>query len=143
MSASFRNLILANHMLCKKRLMGGLSHYQLSSGQPKVLDYLSIYEPCSQKELAENCYVEDATLSFLPIGMKKNGLIEQTRNPNDRRSNLIFLTDEGRRVVEAMKRECEKVDQIVFSDFSEEEKNTFLSYMERMRTNIEKCSNEK
>lgn len=108
-----------------------------------MLDYLSIYEPCSQKELAENCYVEDATLSFLLIGMKKNGLIEQTRNPNDRRSNLIFLTDEGRRVVEAMKRECEKVDQIVFSDFSEEEKNTFLSYMERMRTNIEKCSNEK
>ena len=130
-------LLLANHISFKRRLLAGLKEYNISSGQPKILDYLGINDGCQQKDIADNCYVETATLSTVLAKMERNGLITREPLEEDRRSYRIRLTDKGRSLVSIVDQEFEKLEDVALEGFSEEEKTQFVSYMERMRSNLQ------
>ena len=133
----FHMLLLANHISFKRRLLAGLKEYNISSGQPKILDYLGINDGCQQKDIADNCYVETATLSTVLAKMERNGLITREPLEEDRRSYRIRLTDKGRSLVSIVDQEFEKLEDVALEGFSEEEKTQFVSYMERMRSNLQ------
>jgi len=68
--------------------------------------------------------------------LEKKGFVIKTKDSKDKRSNLAFITEKGKKAVKIIQSYHEEVEEKGFKDFSEEEKVTFLSYLERIGNNL-------
>lgn len=91
-----RQYILTTFSFISKTIGRRAKHIGVSSGQPKVLDYLIEHDGCSQSDIARGCGLEASTLTPILDGMEKAGYIERKREDGDRRTYHIFLTILGR-----------------------------------------------
>ncbi|MDE6539660.1 MAG: MarR family transcriptional regulator, partial [Ruminococcus sp.] len=74
----------------------------LTSGQPKILDYLYEHEGSDQKTIAGYCEIEPATLGSILLRMEQKGLIERRQKNGNRRSWFVYLTENGKEICEKM-----------------------------------------
>jgi DNA-binding MarR family transcriptional regulator len=128
--------LLAAHLAFKKHILAGLKEYGIKTGQPKILLCISSYPGCQQKDIAENCYVETATLSSVLSHMEKLNLIERRQNAKDKRSYSIYPTEEAQPLYEAVEERFKKTMSVALSGFTEEEVKQFTGYLERMEKNL-------
>lgn len=54
-------------------------------------------------ELAEHLHIAPRSATEVVDGLEQRGLVERRPDPNDRRATLIALTDQGKRVSEAIR----------------------------------------
>lgn len=110
----------------------------LSPGQPKVLSWLRSREGCLQKELAEFCHVEPATMAVLLANMEKKGFIrkETTHVSGGKRAYQIYLTEPGRQLAEEVCRIVQEVEQKSYQGFTEEEKEQLIALLGRITENL-------
>ncbi|QCX34711.1 MarR family transcriptional regulator [Caloramator sp. E03] len=104
----------------------------LTKGQPKILDYLSKNNGCIQRELAENCHIEPATVTSLLSNMEKANLIYRIANSKDRRVYNVFLTEKGMEVQKQVERIFYLIDEECFYGFSEEERKEAIDILNRL-----------
>lgn len=71
MENSLHHLLMTNHTAFRKRIFSALKNEGLTSGQPKVLEYLSEHNGAMQKDIAAACRIEPATMTSLLCGMEK------------------------------------------------------------------------
>ncbi|GIM27760.1 MarR family transcriptional regulator [Clostridium polyendosporum] len=120
----------------KRRANSEFCKIGMTQGQPKILDFLSESDGCIQRELAENCNIEPATVTSLLASMEKAGLIYRTQNSKDKRVLNVFLTDKGK----VRQKEVEKVfnlmDEECFQGFSEEEKVQTMRILNKIYENM-------
>ena len=69
-------LMKANSMFARK-VMYEANKIGLTSGQPKVLYFLSRFKEADQKTIANYLEIEPATVGSILLGMEKSGLIER------------------------------------------------------------------
>ena len=93
---SLHYLLMKTHSLFSKRVMAEASHAGLTSGQPKVLEYLTLFGEADQKTIAAYCEIEPATVGSILLRMEENGLILRRQKAGNRRSLYVSLTDKGR-----------------------------------------------
>lgn len=136
---SYHKLMMENHTLFSKMVFEELSGKELSAGQPKVLEYLLASDGAVQKDIAEACMIEPATVTSLLARMEKNGLIERRSREEDKRYILVYLTEKGRELAEASVDVFGKVEEGVLAGFSEEERERFISYLEQVNENLRKA----
>lgn len=122
----------------KNQIRPYMSSLGLSPGQPKILSYLYAHSPCLQRELAEGCEIEPATVSKILNNMEESNLIERKAVPNDRRAVSVTLTDRGRESLKKTEIFFEKVNALSLQGFTEEEKVNFTCYLKRMYENLTK-----
>lgn len=79
----------------RQRTLGGLTPSQLS-----VLASLSRQGPFTLGDLAETEGVAPASISGIVGRLVDKGLVDRVPNPVDRRSTLVEMTEEGRKVLE-------------------------------------------
>lgn len=108
----------------------------LCVGQPKVLHYLYDHGACMQKELASFCNVEPATMSKMLDTMEKNGLIKRMDVAGNRRAFHIVLTDAGLVSLGEWEKICEEADEKSLQGFTEEEREQYRNFLNRMYENI-------
>ncbi|WP_078555947.1 MarR family winged helix-turn-helix transcriptional regulator [Bacillus alkalicellulosilyticus] len=138
MKKRFHKLLVGTSNLHYRKSTSQFSALGLSPGQPKILETLIDLEGCMQKELAEACEVEPATITSILPGMEKNDLIKRETivNAPGKRALSVRLTEKGK----AMEREVatifHDVEEECFRGFTEEEKETFLSLLERVHNNM-------
>lgn len=77
----------ANHLVC----------YDLTPAQYGVLAQLSDAPGMSQQTLAQRLLVTKGNVCSLIDRMSAHGLVERRPDPEDRRINLLYLTEEGQR----------------------------------------------
>ena len=128
--------LLAAHLALKKHILSKLKVYGLITGQPKIMYYLYSHEGCQQKDIAEYCYVESATLSSVLSKMEKRGLIERKRLAEDKRAYAIYIKDEARPIFEAVNQTFDEVLKTAFDGFTEEEADEFRRYLNRVENNL-------
>lgn len=139
MSELFRETV---HKMCKVtllhryRISTALSGINLYRGQPEILEYLTLHGDCSQRELAENLGVTPASIATSIKRMSKAGLIERTPDETDRRINRLRITENGETVRKAGRAECDKIDKIMFTGFSDEEISVFSDMLSRIGKNL-------
>ncbi len=75
MQETFHDLLLSSHLTLQKLIMQALEDTGLTSGQPKILDYLREHDGCIQKDLADACHVDAATIVGLLNRMESGGLL--------------------------------------------------------------------
>ena len=121
-----------------KRSRDQFAELGLSTGQPKILEKLIDMEGCMQKELAEACEVEPATITSILPTMERRELIKRETVVNDsgKRALSLFLTEKGRAKEKDVARVFEEVENLSFKGFTEDEKDTFLKLLERIQQNI-------
>lgn len=61
---------------------------------------LNIHGPKSQSDIAKRLRVEAATITRMVDILSKEGLVERTADPNDRRVNLLSISPKGERELE-------------------------------------------
>lgn len=70
-SLSFHYLSMAVHSTIQKNFMEQVKSSGLTSGQPKVLDYLRDHNGANQKEIAAACHIEPGHSPPYLIAWKK------------------------------------------------------------------------
>ena len=102
--------LLAAHLAYKKHILSGLKEYGIMPGHPKIMHYIMLHEGCRQKDIANNCYVESATLSSVLSNMERHGLIERRRSSDDKRSYTIYPKDSAKPIFDAVLDQFDKTE---------------------------------
>ena len=76
------------------------NRFGLAGGKWKIIVVLSLEQGITQKHLADMTFVEAPTLVPIIDKMEKEGYLMRQPDPNDRRNNLIFMTEKSEKMVE-------------------------------------------
>ncbi|WP_160680370.1 MarR family transcriptional regulator [Clostridium sp. C8-1-8] len=138
MRSKFHNLLIRTMASHSKRSQSQFMELGLSPGQPKILEVLKDMDGCMQKELAAACNVEPATITSILPSMEKNELITRKSKSytSGKRSLSVSLTEKGRAMEKDISKIVDQVEELSFQGFAEEEKELFLSMLERVYENI-------
>lgn len=109
----------------------------LGQGQPRILRTLAMEGPKTQRELADACRLDVATMSRTLDRLEEGGLLCRERNPDSRRSYLVSLTSAGQKKAEQVTEGFRQVDEKLWEGFSQEEMQVLLQGLKRMRQNLE------
>ena len=70
--------------------------FPISMSQAFAVHELDSDVPLSQRELADRLSLEKSTVSRMIADLERHGFIERERDPDNRRTNRLRLTDAGR-----------------------------------------------
>lgn len=136
MERSLHYLLLITQNSFYKEIISEAAQIGLSPGQPKILEFLSVYDGCEQKNIAESCEIEPATVSNILSGMEKAGLIEKKKKEGNRRSSFIYLTEKGKRTADEMNGIFLRIEERALRNVSKEEEEAFLSMLYKVYQNM-------
>ncbi len=91
--------LVRTHAKIVRRLEQVLDGHSLTLPQFDVLATLSMGENITQQELAERLLVTKGNVCGVLDRMEKNSWVERREDSSDRRSNRLFLTGKGRRLL--------------------------------------------
>lgn len=132
MKESLHYLLMANHFMIQKALVTSVKDTGLTSGQPKVLDYLKDHNGAVQKNIAAGCHIEPASLTAILNGMETKGLIERRLCPDNHRFYNVYLTETGRLYVGRLENEFDTIESYALQNFSEADKEQLIEYLSRI-----------
>lgn len=136
MHDSLHYLLMANHLIFQKSLLAGIKDTDLTLGQPKILDYLSLHDGAVQKEIAEACHIEAATITSILLGMEKKDLIVRKNINGNRRNLYVYLTDKGKLLAGQVAFQFGIIEKKALSGFSDEEKEMLTILLTRTKNNM-------
>ena len=90
-----------------------------------------------QKDIAQGCHIEAASLSTILNGMEKNGLITRNIDKYNRRNINIFMTEKGKEICKRIEQEFITIEKKAFYNFSEKEIQKLTEYMIKIYNNLE------
>lgn len=108
----------------------------LACGQPRVISYLAVHERATQREMASFFGMDPAAVSRMLDALEKGGFVTVEANPGDRRTKRLRLTDSGRALVMPWEERCAEIDETMLDGFTDEERESFIGYLERARKNM-------
>jgi Transcriptional regulators len=136
MEKSLHYLLMANHMTFQKQFFSNVKNLGLTTGQPKILDYLQDHDGSAQKEIAKGCHIEPATLTSLLAGMEKKELITRSTKEGDRRTLYVSMTEKGREMQSQISIEFARLEQAALQDFSKEEQSQLILMLSHLYDNM-------
>ena len=77
----------------------------------------------TQQKLAKTLMLDANNLVILLNGLEEKGLIERTRDPEDRRRHIVAITPKGQRALERAERQMETVEDDVLGNLSQDERD--------------------
>lgn len=90
----------------------------------------------NQKELADACLMDVTTMSRTLDRMEKDGLLKRENNPASRRSWNVLLTDYGSQKADEVIRIFNRIDNVIYNGFSEEEVQTLSVMASKVEKNL-------
>lgn len=97
-----------------------------------VLVSLYPQQQLKKSDVMRGCIMEKSSGNEVLKRMLKQGLLEETPHPGDKRSKLIALTDAGRTAFESVQGGIYKLANTVVADLTEDEKETFLHLLNKL-----------
>ncbi|MDL0429089.1 MarR family transcriptional regulator [Bacillus velezensis] len=79
----------------------GLIPYEINARQYGVLLFIKENPYSSQKEISENLQIDRTTMVSHIDHLETLGFVERTKNPNDRRSYSLKITEKGNDVLDS------------------------------------------
>lgn len=110
----------------KKRL----TRYQLKPVEFTVLALIHANPKINQKRLGATINVSPPNLATLLDKMESRQLLARKRNPNDKRSQILELTDKGQGLFDKAKQQFEKKENI--PNLSQEEQKQLLHLLQKI-----------
>lgn len=132
----YHRLMMENQAIFTKLVFEKLSGRKLTSGQPKILEYLNEHDGAVQVDIAKACQIDPATVTSLLSRLEKNGLVLRRMKEENRRYWYVYLTEEGRTAAGYIKEAFAEAENTALNGFSEAEKEALLQYLRRIRNNL-------
>lgn len=133
-SLSAAQRILMAHV--KERLAaGGLN---ITVVQAAMLFLLEQRDGRTMTEISRLLFTDNSSLTRLADRMEKAGLVRRSADPQDRRTLIISITEEGRKQAEAARGIVQGVNADIKSRISAEELDVFKTVLERIKDSYSK-----
>ncbi len=113
------------------------NNVELTKEQWSVLALLWKHDGKSQQYLADESYRTRPSITRLIDNMEKEGLVERRNDRNDRRSNLVFLTQKGRLLEEKVIQLVQQTVSVALNGVSDEEIRAIRVIFEKIYNNLE------
>ena len=104
-----------------------------------VLKQLQTMGPSSQAELADAVGVDYSNLATLAAGFCNRGLIDRSRDPDDRRRYVLELTSSGQRLADKGERAIAAGEDEMLNSLDAEERDQFYALLRRVADGAELC----
>lgn len=111
----------------------------VGQGQPRVLYHLYHHQPMTQRELADACHLDAATMSRTLDRLTQAGLLRREAKPGCRRSYHIVLTEEGREKAKEVICGFQVMDEAICKGLSPEELDHTLHILSQIEKNLEEA----
>jgi DNA-binding MarR family transcriptional regulator len=102
----------------------------LQNAEGHLLAFLKSYSPAPISELVRVFGLKKSTMTSLLDRLERRGLVRRETHPSDRRSLLVRLTDEGRRVAEAVQRPVDELEAKILAEIDDEDLRGFQRVLE-------------
>lgn len=102
-------------------------------GRGRVLALLKQKDGISTKDMATIMGIRVSSLNEVLGKMEKEGYVERTTSPDDRRVMLVWLTDKGK----AIELPDQKLPQILFGTLSQAAQNQLCMHFEQMIASLQ------
>ena len=91
------------------------------------------------REISRKTGLSAATLTGMLDRMEKASLVRRVDDPNDRRKQLIELTEEARNLQKEYDEISAEMDSLYFKGFSEDDADALQGLLERVLANLEEA----
>jgi DNA-binding MarR family transcriptional regulator len=108
----------------------------LNQSQVAALIHLERIDQLSQSDLARRLGLRKAAAGTLIEGLEGKGLVERSRGSEDRRVQLVSITEAGRQLVEDVDQMAEQLGNDYRQGISHEERAQFVETLQRLRANL-------
>ncbi len=137
MMESLHYLLMKTHTLLQRRIVSQATQIGLTSGQPKILDFLFKYGESDQKTIASYCEIEQATVGSILSRMEKANLIVRKQHEGNRRSLYVSLTEKGQDAAEQMMRIFDHSESEAIQSISPEELEAFKTTLGKICASLQ------
>lgn len=110
---------------------------RLTNVQFGVLNVLQRRGEASQRELCDDLDLDRSTVAGLVARLEGRGLVARVRAESDRRRNVVRLTDEGRALLAELVPAAARVDDVLTSALTPQERDTFQRLLVKVLTAAE------
>lgn len=127
-----------NHKI-ESRMNRHLKKNDLTFSQFQVMAFLAHNCECdiSQKKICDFLKVKHTSIIDVLKRLEAKGFIQRKTNSLNARSNCVTLTESGKKLMNEMKLERQYVNDLIYKDFTEEEKTQFERLLQKVLENIE------
>ena len=107
--------------------------YDLTPQQFGLLAFLWIEAGLSQAELSARSQIDRTTTGGIIDRLEKEGLVKRRAHPEDRRAYQVFLTEKGKSLEDELSVVAGRVLRKVTSPLTEEEHETLIRLLTKIR----------
>ncbi|MGE8471793.1 MAG: MarR family winged helix-turn-helix transcriptional regulator, partial [Paraburkholderia hospita] len=94
---------------------------EVTSVQYAALEILHKTPGVNQRQLGDELDVDRSTIADLVARMVRNGLIERSDDPVDKRSYVLFLTADGKKQLATLRPRVEEVERVLTARLTQRE----------------------
>src|SRR5947209_6814499 len=106
----------------------------LAPQEGHLLSYLRSYAPCPIAEVVTVFGLRGSTATAVLDRMEERGLVVRRLNPDDRRSFLLDLTSEGKRIAEDVQELVERLENAIARRVTRKDEEGFRNVMKAIET---------
>ena len=127
------------HRMFDRMLTARLAPHALNSGFWYYLRALWIQDGITQKELSDITHVAENTTVAMINQMISSGLVERSRDAEDRRKQRISLTARGRSLHSALMHHAFDINAVAAAGIPKQDVETCLAVLARMGENLQQA----
>ena len=126
------------------RMNERLKEYDVTNSQFGVLIFLykNRESDISQKCICDFFNIKHTSLIDILKRLQQKGLVEKKQNESDSRQNTVFLSEKGFELCVQMEKGKQNAEELILSDFSEEEKILLEKLLMKVKNNLDKGDDE-
>jgi len=118
----------------RPRFADACAQQGLTLAQYTALTVLQRRPGISSAELARRSFVRAQTMASTLDPLLSAGMVRREADPSHLRRQLLYVTERGTAIVDALSPRIESLEALLVSDLSEDERLLFADYLRRART---------
>lgn len=132
---SLHHLWMKTYLQMKRLVSAQATPLGLSPGQPKILEYLAEHGEHEQKDIADYCEIEPATVGSILLRMETAGLVTRRNRPDNRRSLYVSLTPKGEEMAQVIQGIFAAAEAQITAGLTPEERITLFQLLSKCLQN--------
>ena len=126
-------MIIGDYIIKSQKYEKYINHTQM-----QIILYLIRHEgeDVCQKDLEIETHLKKASITGTLDSMEDKGIILRKQSEEDKRKNLIYLSEKTLNEKERIKKRINEIEEKINNNISEEELNQFYSVIDKMKANL-------
>lgn len=105
--------------------------FGLPTGSLTVMALMAQNPGSSQVELAQYAGITGPSLVGIVDELERRGLVQRVRSTEDRRRNMLIVTEKGERTMTSLYAEVRQIEDPIQQELTAEELDLFISFIDR------------